>query len=191
MSKAHDLKRWDDLHANPPENWREEWEDRKIIARFDCDSDAVKYAKQKQYLYKGWLLVDLHVKDGYVVYEDNEYRLSEFHQKLKDMLKNSRYENEKVLPAHVLEDVLSLYESTFKRDQAIITIEDGLVKDVISNTNIEIVVFDHDKNDTDSKNIFGVSDEQKALVYTRLAEVEPEKIEGFESLIEKSRKGDI
>lgn len=66
------MSEWDKIHQNPPENWRESWNDRVLLVRYDTRKSAEKYASKHQLDYPKKLQVDLHPKDGYVVYYDRD-----------------------------------------------------------------------------------------------------------------------
>lgn len=60
-------KEWEKIHKNPPENWREVWNNRVSISRFDTRTQTEEYiVKHKEEK----LSIDLHPKDGYVVYKN-------------------------------------------------------------------------------------------------------------------------
>lgn len=61
-------KKWKELYDNPPSNWREVWNNRKKLICFGTEQQAQKYIKKHQSQYTEKLLMDIHPKDGYVVY---------------------------------------------------------------------------------------------------------------------------
>lgn len=63
-------KKWNNVSLNPEKNWREVWENRIKISRFDSEKSAVNFQKKNQKNYKQELVIDIHPKDGYVVYYD-------------------------------------------------------------------------------------------------------------------------
>ncbi|MBR2246320.1 MAG: hypothetical protein IJ880_04730 [Bacilli bacterium] len=66
-------KKWKELFKNPPLNWRDAWKDRKKISRFDSKEQALKFKEKIKSDYKNEILLDIHPKDGYVLYqEENE-----------------------------------------------------------------------------------------------------------------------
>lgn len=60
-------KTWDDLRKSPPENWRKVWDKRQKVTRFDSEEQAQKYLDKYQ---DQQLLLDLHPKDGFVIYRE-------------------------------------------------------------------------------------------------------------------------
>lgn len=58
---------WDAMFRNPPDNWREVWRFRQKIARFDTEVQAHNFMVKRKGVFKG-MKVDIHPKDGYVVY---------------------------------------------------------------------------------------------------------------------------
>lgn len=61
-------KKWKKLLENPSENWRDEWNQRSKLTRFDTSGQAEKWMEKHQEEYDAPLMCDLHVKDGFVVY---------------------------------------------------------------------------------------------------------------------------
>lgn len=61
-------QKWREAFENPPEKWKEKWSSRKTLIRFDTEKEAVDYKKKIESDDEEKLLVDLHPKDGYVVY---------------------------------------------------------------------------------------------------------------------------
>lgn len=63
-------KAWKELHANPPEGWREYWNLKQKIYRCDTQKQADIWRTKLQKKYEPELLIKLHVKDGYVIYHN-------------------------------------------------------------------------------------------------------------------------
>lgn len=61
-------EKWLSVYSNPPENWREVWRNRISLSRFDSEKMAQKFIDSNQKEYEQELKIDLHPKDGYVVY---------------------------------------------------------------------------------------------------------------------------
>lgn len=74
MTRTMDLKAWKELHSNPPEDWQDKWMKRTKVINVTTTESARKAVNKLQPHYARPLRVDLHVKDGYVVYytEDEE-----------------------------------------------------------------------------------------------------------------------
>lgn len=64
------MSEWDLLRDNPPRNWRDKWESRVSLRRFDTMLSARGWALRHESDYNHHLKIDLHVKDGFVVYYD-------------------------------------------------------------------------------------------------------------------------
>lgn len=58
-----------EIHNNFPKNWREIWSQRIMLCRFDTYDHAKKYLVKTQQQHKETLYIDIHPKDGYVVYK--------------------------------------------------------------------------------------------------------------------------
>lgn len=61
-------KHWKEIFNNPPSNWRDVWQTRKLISRFDTKYQAENYVIKHQNDFKDKLAIDIHPKDGYVVF---------------------------------------------------------------------------------------------------------------------------
>ncbi|MBD7970372.1 hypothetical protein [Paenibacillus gallinarum] len=59
---------WKEILENPPENWRDKWNKRSKLTRFDTRDRAGRWIEKHQKKYDSSLLCDVHVKDGFVVY---------------------------------------------------------------------------------------------------------------------------
>ena len=74
MTVYQEKKRARQLHDNPPERWRELWNERQKVRPFATLGPALRYAEKKQPNYKETLKVGLHPKDGYVVFYEFEHK---------------------------------------------------------------------------------------------------------------------
>lgn len=72
MSIYSDLKEWDALRKNPPQNWQEKWATRDKVDLRSNRVSAMKRLEKLQKKYNVELKMDLHPKDGYVIYYDRE-----------------------------------------------------------------------------------------------------------------------
>jgi hypothetical protein len=54
------------------ENWREEWSNRIKLYRHDKLSGIKRWIDKHQHEYEFEILIDIHPKDGYVAYIENE-----------------------------------------------------------------------------------------------------------------------
>jgi hypothetical protein len=62
-------KHWKELRNNPPENWQEIWRKRQKVNRFDLKYPATQWVENHKSIDRP-LKIDIHPKDGYVVYWD-------------------------------------------------------------------------------------------------------------------------
>lgn len=62
-------RQWKSIHANPPKNWQEVWSKRIKLCRFDNKNQAQKFIEKNVDKYTEGLLIGIHPKDGYVVYQ--------------------------------------------------------------------------------------------------------------------------
>lgn len=88
MTLYQERKRAREVHDNPPENWRETWNLRQKIGLFPTETAARKHMEKKQESYAFELKVDIHPKDGYVVY----YTEEEEHIEVVDFSDDWKYE---------------------------------------------------------------------------------------------------
>lgn len=68
MTAYQDRKRMKEIHDNPPADWRETWSPRQKINLFSNETSALRYAEKVQKKYEQPLHIDIHPKDGFVVY---------------------------------------------------------------------------------------------------------------------------
>lgn len=72
MTRYQELKAARYVHDHPPEGWRNVWAPRQKIFLSATKASALKHMSKKQHLYPHQLQVDIHPKDGYVVYYEKE-----------------------------------------------------------------------------------------------------------------------
>ncbi|WP_422661802.1 hypothetical protein ACK8P5_25950 (plasmid) [Paenibacillus sp. EC2-1] len=64
-----DKNELEEFHQQDNKGWREIWRHRTMLTRFDTRVQAEKWVKKKDHLYDNELKIDIHPKDGYVVYQ--------------------------------------------------------------------------------------------------------------------------
>lgn len=72
MTLYKERKAAEAVHQNPPEDWREVWAPRQKIHCNATHTGALKHLQKKQDAYDWPLQIDIHPKDGYVVYYTKE-----------------------------------------------------------------------------------------------------------------------
>ena len=203
MTKSADIKKWDELRHNPPENWREVWNERKKVTRFDSSLQANQYAFDNQEKYDGLLRVDLHPKDGYVVYQRQAYNMTPFYKYLCKEVKDSYQETIDLidgdgspLPGYseaadkheILHAVKVNYENLNQSSNVGITIEGGRVQNVFAEQQVELLVIDYDTDGIDEDSLIKIPQNADALVYLLPGDVMPQEFEQLASVIDKARE---